>query len=67
MISEKEQKILFIKKLAKFLADKPAKKSIDLEMENPYALAWAEIRNSTPLFGYPSIEEAEKILSDWLL
>jgi hypothetical protein len=57
------------------LAGNPAGKSIELEMESksprpapltPWAKEWAELRGATPLFGYCSVEEAEKILTEFL-
>lgn len=69
-VVEPDQKALFIKALAKFLAGDQAKKGIMLQMPNAVAYSvvseWAELRGCTPLFGYQTVEEAEKILTKWL-
>ena len=56
----------FIKVLAKFLTEDQVKKSIYLQMKDPGAEEWAKLRGATPLFGYPSIEESEEILKEFL-
>ena len=56
----------FIKVLAKFLAHDQGFKSVQLEAGVPFAKEWAELRSATPLFGYLTIEEAEKILTEFL-
>ena len=55
----------FIHELAIYLVQDQAIQSIKLEMNNPEAKIWQKIRCSTPLFGYPTVEEAEKVLDDW--
>lgn len=61
-----KNKVLFIKQLAQFLAGDQSRKSIELQMGKSSAKEWAELRNLTPLFGYPTMEEAEQTLADWL-
>jgi len=61
-----KQKQDFIKQLAIFLAGNQAKKSIELQIGKESAKEWKELRSKTPLFGYPTIEEAEEILTDFL-
>jgi hypothetical protein len=67
-----ERKANFIKSLAKFLAGDQAKKGIMLDprMEgspgHSLAKEWAELRSWSPLFGYPTVDEAEKMLTKWL-
>lgn len=56
----------FYKALAKYLVGDQASQSIGLERGWPEAQIWAEVRNATPLHGYPTVEEAEKILAEWL-
>ena len=56
----------FVKRLAKFLVDGQASKSILLATNNSLAREWADLRSATPLFGYPTIEEAEKMLNEFL-
>lgn len=62
----------FIKALAKFLVGDQAKKSIllDPRMEGSpfYSVVkeWAELRGASPLFGYPTISEAEEVLEELL-
>lgn len=67
---EMDEKARFIKALAKFLAGDQAKKSIMLGMPGGLAHSlvqeWADLRNATPLFGYQTVEESEKILTKWL-
>jgi len=60
-------KTAFIRALAKYLTANQAAMSIKLQLRSPEALAWATLRHTTPLFGYPSFEEAEKQLREWLL
>lgn len=60
------KKELFVKALAEYLVKDQAAKSIRLGMNSPTALEWAKLKNTTPLQGYPTIEEAEKTLSEWL-
>lgn len=59
-------KLYFIKALAKFLVEDQAYQSIRLGTGNADAKKWAELRNATPLFGYPTLEEAEEILIKFL-
>ncbi len=56
----------FIRKLAEFLVNNQAHKSILIETGNALAQEWAALRNATPLRGYPTLAEAEKALTDWL-
>jgi len=55
----------FIKNLAEYLVLDQAEKSIRLEMKDPAALLWAELRGATPLFGYSTVNEAMVILERW--
>jgi hypothetical protein len=57
----------FIDALAKFLVENQAMKSIRLQMLEPLALEWAELRNKSPLHGYPTVEEAKQDLREFLL
>jgi hypothetical protein len=63
---ESDQLQRFVRALAEYLVSDQARKSIELEMGLPAAMAWAKLRNATPLFGYPTVEEAEKQLAEWL-
>lgn len=57
----------FIAALAEYLAGtNQAHMSILLEMGKPEAKQWAAIRSTTPLFGYPSVEEAIEQLTEFL-
>jgi hypothetical protein len=56
----------FVRELAVFLVKDQAAKSIRLEMGDANAVAWAALRGKTPLHGYPTVEEAEAVLRDWL-
>jgi len=68
------QRARFINALAGFLVSNQAGKSIELQMETErprpapltsWAHEWAKLRSISPLFGYPSIEEAEKALMEF--
>ena len=62
-----EKKQAFIHKLAEFLAGpNSAKYSILLQMDTEEAKDWAALRGLTPLFGYPTVDEAEEILREFL-
>lgn len=65
--SEFDDKDRFIEVLAEYLVKDQAAMSIHLEMKQPFALAWAKLRGATPLFGYPTQEEAVTQLRKWLL
>lgn len=56
----------FIKRLAEYFVVDQAKWSIKLSMNSADAKTWSELRNLTPLRGYPTLEEAEKVLSEFL-
>lgn len=61
----------FIIALAEFLADNQASKGIMLGIETQsapvkWASEWAKLRSATPLLGYPTVEEAVEILTDFL-
>lgn len=56
----------FIKALAVYLVKDQARKSIELEMQKPAAEEWAALRSLTPLFGYPTVEEAVTVLTEFL-
>ena len=60
------RKSVFIKALAEYLVGDQALKSIQLGARSPAAKQWAKLRNLTPLFGSPTIEEAEKQLAKFL-
>jgi len=67
-----ERKARFIKSLAQFLAGDQAKKSILLDPRmagspaHSLAKEWADLRSWSPIFGWGTVEEAEKQLSKWL-
>jgi hypothetical protein len=56
----------FIRRLAHYLVVNQATRSIQLQLGRPEAMEWSEIRNLTPLFGYPTIDEAMKTLTAFL-
>ena len=62
----REMKARFIKALAVYLAKDQVKQSIKLECGDQDAKVWLDVRRTTPLFGYPSVEEAEKVLTEFL-
>lgn len=65
-MTKEEKKEQFIKQLAKFLVADQVHKSIQLQIGKLEAKQWAELRQTTPLFGHPTIEEAEKCLTEFL-
>lgn len=62
----KESKERFVKALATFLTADAAAMSIKLQMGHDEGKRWAALRIATPLFGWPSQEEAEDTLRRWL-
>lgn len=62
----KEEKDRFIHQLATYLTKDAAKMSIMLQMNSPEAKTWADLRGSTPVFGWRDIAETEEILTAWL-
>jgi hypothetical protein len=56
----------FIRKLAEFLVGDQALMSIRLEAGDRDAKRWAGLRIATPLFGYQTVDEAEKVLTEFL-
>jgi len=56
----------FIRELARFLVGDQAIRSIQLEAGSKGAREWAALRGTTPLFGYPTVAEAEATLAAWL-
>ena len=65
-MKDPERKQAFIKQLAIYLVGDQAHKSIELQMRKESAQQWADLRGKTPLFGYPTVEEAEQILTEFL-
>jgi len=58
----------FIKMLAEYLAGpNQAEMSIRLEMGHEDARVWSMLRDASPLFGYPSVDDAEQRLKKFLL
>ena len=56
----------FIRALAEYLAGNQAAKSVELAMGKPSALEWQKVRRHSPLFGYPTVDEAEAQLTEFL-
>lgn len=65
--AENERLTAFVRGLARYLVANQAMQSIRLEAGDRGAQEWAALRALTPLFGYPTVDEAEQRLSDWLL
>lgn len=61
-----DPKSVFIRTLAEFFVNDAAGKSIQLQLQMPWAVQWAKMRQATPLFGYPTIEEAVETLTEFL-
>ena len=66
MSSKAERKRIFIRRLAEFLVGDQVRKSIELQVGKESGKEWAALRGATPLFGYPTVEEAEKVLLEFL-
>ena len=66
MAEQMTLKQIFIHRLAEYMVKDQAMKSIELEMGKPSAKEWAAMRSLTPLHGYPTVEEAEKVLTEFL-
>lgn len=47
-----------IQRLAEYLVQDQARKSIELSMGKPSAEEWARVRSASPLLGYPTVDEA---------
>lgn len=65
-MNQKEKKKIFIRYLAEYLNENAGMKSIELEMKKPYILEWAKLRRASPILGYMTTDEAEKILTEFL-
>lgn len=65
-MTNKERKDRFIQALAEYLVADQAKKSIELQMGKESAKQWLNLRSMTPLFGYPTVEEAVETLTEFL-
>jgi hypothetical protein len=65
----KQDRDRFIHELAKFLTEDAARLSIELQIDSRVgpteAKRWAALREATPLFGGPTLEEAENTLRAW--
>lgn len=48
--------------IAHLLVDDVGRKSIDLQLQKPYAQEWARVRSLTSIKGYATFEEAVKCL-----
>lgn len=64
MTNKTTPKQRMIKALAKFLVENQTQKSIELQMGKASAKEWAELRQNSNLMGYPTVEEAEKTLTE---
>ncbi len=56
----------FIKELVRYLVKNQATKSIGVELGNPAFCEWVTLRELTPLRGYPTVEEATIIITEFL-
>lgn len=61
-----KRKAAFIHEIAEFLTKDQAKWSIKLAMGSEDAVRWSRLRSLTPLMGYPTLEEAEELLTRFL-
>jgi len=64
--STDDRKLAFVRVLANYLVGDQGVMSIRLEMGDPNAKQWARLRAATPLFGYPTEDEAASQLASWL-
>lgn len=70
MLDHQKQLAEFVHQLAVFMVDNQAAKGLSLAMERPtmpvlWASEWSKLRNKSPIFGYPTVEEAEKQLKEF--
>lgn len=58
----------FVHELARYLVEKQVNNSIKLTVDpgDREMLQWVALRATTPLFGYPSVDDATKELAEWL-
>ena len=56
----------FVTTLATYIVGNQAEKSILLQMQKREALEWAALRNTLPMMGWATIEEAELKIRDFL-
>lgn len=56
----------FIKELVRYLVENQVIKSKGVELNNPVFCEWVTLRELTPIKGYPTIEEATKIITEFL-
>lgn len=56
----------FIRVLAEYLVGNQVEQSIRLQMGKQSAKEWAALRSATPLFGYPTVDEAFSKLCEFL-
>ena len=62
-----EKRKAFVKELAFYLAGRQVEMSIRLQRDGSIeARQWARLRGTTPLLGYPTEQEAEDQLNDFL-
>jgi hypothetical protein len=62
----REKLELFIRELAKFLVDEQSRKEVELSEGKRYARDWAALRALTPIRGYPTVDEAERALREFI-
>lgn len=55
----------FIRQLAEYLVGNQVEDGMRLGMGDARAKQWATLRGQTPLFGYPTVAEAEAQLTQW--
>lgn len=56
------QKKEFLRAVASYLVDGQARKGIELDMGKDWAKEWALVRGLSPVYGYPTVDEAHKSL-----
>ena len=56
----------FVRALAEFLVADQALMSIRLQTGDQQAVKWQTLRSTTPLFGYPTVDEATAQLTRFL-
>jgi len=64
--NDDERKLVFVRALAHYLVGDQASMSIRLQMGDPNAEQWSSLCGATPLFGYPSEDEAVEQFASWL-
>lgn len=65
-VAQRDMRKHFVHVVAEFLTEDIARKSIEAQVGTPLGRAWSRIWHASTLRGYPTLEEAEKTLEEFL-